>query len=266
MQSKFLLQREVNQKLFFGNLRSSKFDPHFHSQIEIYLILSGELDVCINNERKKLRQGEISVSFSYDIHSYKASLDMKAYSLIIPTAFCGNFLPLLSSKNFNSSFIDDTKTYTTVKDSMERLIEGANDISTQGHIYVILGAILDSLKPNPNPEKYASPFSPELLIYISNHFREKLTISDLAANFGYNQNYLSQNFHNTFGVPFSKYITMLRLRETVSLLQKGDKSVTECAFECGFGSLRSFYRAFRDEFGCSPKEYINIEKSKLFRG
>ena len=49
---------------------------------------------------------------------------------------------------------------------------------------------------------------------------------------------------------------MLRLRETVLLMRAGKMSITACALESGFGSMRSFYRAFREEFGCTPKEYF----------
>jgi AraC-like DNA-binding protein len=50
---------------------------------------------------------------------------------------------------------------------------------------------------------------------------------------------------------------MLRLRESILLLQSGKRTVTEAAIESGFGSMRSFYRAFYTEFSCSPKEYLS---------
>jgi AraC-like DNA-binding protein len=245
-------------------MSASSYFPHIHSHIEIYLILSGELEVCINNEHKILKEGEISVSFSYDVHSYNAPTDSDVYYLVIPTSFCGDFLPLLSSKRFNSSYIDDSQAYETIKNAIEKILSGVNQISKQGYIYVILGTILDSLEKSKEPREYASAFSSELLIYISNHFKEDLSISSLSAKFGYNQNYLSKSFQNTFGISFVKYLTMLRLREAVLLLQKGEKSVAGCALESGFGSVRSFYRAFEEEFGCSPKEYMDtIENDKI---
>ncbi len=257
MQSEFRLQREATKHVSCGKMRGSSFYPHFHSHIEIYLILSGELEVCINNEKRTLKEGELSISFSYDVHSYNAPEDSEVYYLVIPTTFCGDFLPLFSSKYFNSSFVNDKNTYDTVKNSIEHIIGGANKVSKQGYIYVILGTILDTLEKSEEPKEYASPFSPELLIYISNHFKENLTIRTLSSKFGYSQNYLSKTFQKTFGISFGKYLTMLRLREVLSLLQKGKKGISWCALECGFGSVRSFYRAFKEEFGCSPKEYLD---------
>jgi AraC-like DNA-binding protein len=34
-------------------------------------------------------------------------------------------------------------------------------------------------------------------------------------------------------------------------------SITHCAMESGFNSMRTFYRAFREEFGCSPGDYLD---------
>ena len=83
-----------------------------------------------------------------------------------------------------------------------------------------------------------------------------------AAKFGYNSSYLSRSFSKTFGISFNKYLTMLRLREAILLMRSGEMNVTECALESGFGSMRSFYRAFREEFGCTPKEYFDKEQNK----
>lgn len=266
MQSEFNLKRESIKYVSRGKMHGSNVFPHFHSHIEIYLVLSGELEVCINNVKRTLKEGELSIAFSYDVHSYNAPKDSEVYYLVIPTTFCGEFLPLLSSKYFNSSFVDDKKTYDTVKDSIEHIIvSGVSKISKQGYLYIILGAILDSLEKSKEPIHYASSFSPELLIYISENFKEDISISSLASKFGYSKNHLSKNFQNTFGISFGKYLVMLRLREAISLMKKGEKSIASCALESGFGSVRSFYRAFNEEYGCSPKEFLDtiIDKPTL---
>ena len=262
MQAEFLLRRELNNNLVCVKQRNTKFYPHFHSHIEIYLVISGEFEVLINDRRKKLRSGELSVAFSYDVHSYNSPNDTEVYCLIIPPIYFDEFLPLLSSKHEGSPFIDDRQTYETVKKAMERLMEATNAISKQGYVYVILGEILNKMPIIADTETPDMRFSSDILIYVSQHFREELTLPMLAARFGYNPSYLSRNFHNTFGISFGKYLTMLRLREAVLLLHKNEMNITDCALESGFGSLRSFYRAFRDEFDCSPKEYLNRERQK----
>ena len=138
----------------------------------------------------------------------------------------------------------------------KNLLDGGNDLSKRGHICVILGAILEKMISADDNFSPSYSFSAEILIYISDHFKEELTLHDLSRKFGYNPSYLSRMFRSTFGISFIEYLTMLRLREAILLLRSGKKSVTECAMESGFGSMRSFYRAFDEEFGITPKEYL----------
>ena len=259
MQANFLLERELVKELEYGKDPSPNFMVHFHSHIEIYLIHSGEVEVLINGQRKKLHAGEISVAFSYDAHGYRTVGDADTEYLIIPTSYCAEIQPFLSGKRMNSPFISDPKTYEIVSECMAKLRSGLHEISKRGYVYEILGAILDHALQDSESGGPSPGFSAEVLIYISEHFREEITLSEVAKTFGYHPSYLSRIFRQTFGISFGGYLTMLRLRETVLLLRKGNKNITTCALESGFGSMRSFYRAFHDEFGCTPKEYFDLD-------
>ena len=260
MQANFLLKRELVKDLDYGHDPSPNFIVHFHSHIEIYLIRSGEVEVLINDQRRILRAGEMSVAFSYDAHGYRTVGKADADFLIIPTSYCAEILPILAGKHMNSPFISDPKTCAIVSECLKKLEAEPNEISKRGYVYEILGAVVDLLSQD-SPEETQSPrFSAEILIYISEHFREELTLTTVAKAFGYHPSYLSRIFRQTFGISFGGYLSMLRLRETVLLLRKGNKNITACALESGFGSMRSFYRSFRDEFGCTPKEYFEAER------
>ena len=156
-----------------------------------------------------------------------------------------------------SPFINDPETYQIIRDAINMLLSAPNDIVKKGYVYVILGALLEKMSSEQRVESYEAPFSAEILIYISEHFKEELNLTALSSNFGYNPSYLSRSFRQTFGIPFARYLSMLRLREAILLLHTGKMSITECALESGFGSIRSFYRVFHDEFGCTPKEYLS---------
>ena len=263
MHAKFNLEREIRNSLAFGSTGAGFVSMHFHSQTELYIVRSGEVEIIVNGSRKILGAGEMSVALSYDAHSYKKLDDAKAYYLIIPTDYCGEFTRLLAGRRIASPFIDDPATVSTVTGAIEKLIAGCNDLMQRGLIYEILGAVLDKVQPNDRQPEPQHGFSPDILIYVSRHFREELTLADVSRAFGYNPSYLSRHFRETFGISFVEYLTMIRLREAILLLGMGQKSITECAFESGFGSMRSFYRAFRDEFGTSPSEYLNrIDKKQ----
>ena len=252
MYANFHLKREKSNKLVYGKLGTSNVAIHFHSQIEIYVVRSGRVEVVVNGSRKTLVSGEISVALSYDSHGFKANEGDVLY-VIIPTDRCGDFFQLVSGRRLDSPFISDEAAYSTIRAAIESLLICENELSKQGYVFVILGAILGLMREIDASDVVERGFSAEMLIYISNHFKEELTLSELARKFGYNPSYLSRSFRSTFGISFVKYLTMLRLREAILLLKSEGKSVTECAMESGFGSMRSFYRAFKDEFGVTPK-------------
>ena len=264
MKAEFNIKRELKNELAYGIVRSSdiRVDIHFHSHIEIYFVLSGDVEVLINNRKRVLKRGEGSISFSYDAHGYRFLGHGEAFYCIIPRSWCSDILPMLDMEQNTAQFIDNKRAFEKILPAIEHLGERQNDLAVRGYVYVILGAVLDALKPAESPDCSKGTFSPEILLYVSQHFKDEISLVSIAKKFGYNSSYLSRNFRSNFGIPFCKYVTMLRLREAVMLISKGESSITKCAIDSGFGSMRSFYRAFNDEFGISPKEYFIKEHSK----
>ena len=256
MEAKFHLKREISDSLDFGIGHNPVVDVNFHSQIEIYLVRSGAVEILVNNRKRVVYAGDISVALSYDAHGYRAIEDAEVAHLIIPRSYCTEFLHLLAGSHSYFPFIDDPDTFDLVSDFLDRIILTQNELQRRGYVYVILGAILEKLTAADGIDAQEINFSADVLIYISEHFREELTLGTLAAALGYNESYLSRSFHQTFGISFGKYLSMLRLREALTLLREGKMSITECAFESGFGSMRSFSLALHEKFGGPPQEYL----------
>lgn len=260
MQAQFHLLREQANHLEYSQRQNPDIGMHFHSQIEIYLILKGEIEVWINDQHTVLQPGDMSVAFSYDAHSYRTIQPAECMYLIIPTDMCGEFRSLFAGKHADNPFIRDPSAFETVRNAVQTLLDGANELIERGCIYLTLGTLYDRLSFEGSTERQNPHASAQLLIYINEHFKSEITLSTLASAFGYNPSYLSRYFKETFGVGFNRYVTMLRLREAVLLLRTGTKSVAACALESGFRSLRSFYRSFFEEFGCTPREYLALDK------
>jgi len=96
------------------------------------------------------------------------------------------------------------------------------------------------------------------LIYLNENYKSDLSLSSVAAKFGYNASYVSRLFKNNFNIGFNHYLNVIRLKNAVLLMQENKHSITYCALESGFNSMCTFYRAFYEEFGCKPKDYMKI--------
>jgi AraC-like DNA-binding protein len=62
-------------------------------------------------------------------------------------------------------------------------------------------------------------------------------------------------FQHAFGTTLLKYVTQHRLSHAQRLLVTTDDLILNIALKSGFGSLSRFNEAFRQSFGCTPREY-----------
>ncbi|BBC94732.1 helix-turn-helix domain-containing protein [Streptomyces griseofuscus] len=67
--------------------------------------------------------------------------------------------------------------------------------------------------------------------------------------------HFARTFRATFGETPHRYLQRRRVERAMYLLRESDRSVTDIAFEVGFGSPGTFSRTFRDIVGSSPRAY-----------
>lgn len=82
-------------------------------------------------------------------------------------------------------------------------------------------------------------------------YSRALTLTDLADAAGLSAFHFARAFRSLTGLPPHRYLTAIRLRHAVRLLQ-GGAGVTYTCYEAGFGSLAHFITAFRKRFGIAP--------------
>jgi len=80
-------------------------------------------------------------------------------------------------------------------------------------------------------------------------------LSDLARHAEQSPFRYLRTFRRVTGVTPHQFILRTRLRDAASRLLAHDTNVIDIALESGFGDLSNFNRAFRLEFGLSPRAY-----------
>lgn len=265
MQAKFGIERELDQKFRIIDYHNGNGDFHFHSQIEICIVTEGEIDALVNDHLKRLKRGELSVALSYDTHLYTPVVDARFSVLILPPEICRDFAASVSGKTISSPFITAGEAADRICACFREIRENEKDpLITKGNLYVILGVIARNVVFQDGAPNVGSDLISKILIYIHEHFREEISLSSIAAHFGYNASYISGLFKSSINLGILRYINFLRLKNAITLLNDRKYSTEFCVLESGFRSVRTFYRAFREEFGCSPKEYLEREQSSFF--
>ena len=104
---------------------------------------------------------------------------------------------------------------------------------------------------------------PELLdritAYVEENYPRSVTIDDLAKHFFVSSSTIRHLVKKKLGVSFYRYVTQRRLIAAKSLIEKGVLLETVAA-ESGFVDYSGFYRAFKQEFGISPRQYRNLQE------
>lgn len=98
----------------------------------------------------------------------------------------------------------------------------------------------------------------EVLAYVERHLGDHITLSATAQRFFVSESKISQTFREKMGVSFYRCVTQRRLIAAKNLITEG-LGLEAVSIQVGFRDYSSFYRAFRQEFGISPRQYRKIQ-------
>ena len=117
-------------------------------------------------------------------------------------------------------------------------------------------------------DRTASPLrveQPELLdrvlAYVEEHLAQKITLADVAKHFWVSQSTITQTFRNKMGVSFYRCVTQRRLIAAKTLILQG-MPLEQVNEKVGFTDYSTFYRAFKQEFGISPRQYRKMQEAE----
>jgi YesN/AraC family two-component response regulator len=96
----------------------------------------------------------------------------------------------------------------------------------------------------------------QALRIIREEYHQEIGIAQIAYKLQVTPNYLSSLFRKHAGLPFTRYITEIRINKARRLLKETSLNIKEIASEVGYQSSRHFSGLFRQETGLTPTEYI----------
>lgn len=258
MSAYFEITRESDNKIHLFRTTANNCEPHFHSNIELSYVVSGQISATINGQTQILTAGGLSITNSYDIHTYHTLESADCIVMIMPVEYISSFTAMSRSKVFSENFIQDPVYTKNIHFLLKELLEPGNNnnnLISKGCAYYILGKICDYLKLTEKKAQGSTDLARRILVYLQQNYLNSLTIESLAKHLGYNKDYLSRFFNSYLGIGFNQYINALRSRHAAQLLANGMTDLTEASFASGFDNYRTFNRAFLQAFGITPSEY-----------
>ncbi len=260
MQAEFLIDRIKSNKIELLTLDWGWCLPEFHPAIEIWGITEGKMELTVDGKQKTLEKNSFMFLPPFTIHESKRYVRNHSFVIIIPTCLCENFMKAIDGKKITNYFFEDPVLFQKINflfDLMKE--ENASELRKTGLANTILGYILENGEFADSNNESIPELTTEILLYINNNFNKNISLKSIAEHFGFSQSFVSNHFKTHCGISLKRHITLTRLKNAVSLMLTTNNTITFCALESGFSSMRTFYRSFQEEFGCSPKVYI--EKS-----
>ena len=234
------------------------YPSHLHNVFELEYVINGEATVFIDGKPISIRAKSLKLTTPLDIERVNLKTPVLT---IINVNFTEDFinpeiLPLL-----NSGFIVNNVEDTLIKmliDEYEN--QKPYNLVCQNNILNLI--LIEALrKRNINTSlddddcKIQHSIVHQVANYIHIHYREPLTLKEIANHFSYTQNHLNKLFLSTFDTTIMKYLSKTRIDQVEKLLVCSDMSVTQICIECGFSSISTFFRIFKEYNKMSPKEY-----------
>jgi AraC-like DNA-binding protein/mannose-6-phosphate isomerase-like protein (cupin superfamily) len=250
-----------------------RYEMHDHSAVEIVLTLEGSVTYTVEDIVYQVRKGEVliippdmqhSLSMGEDSSRYlylfepEGILSMRDIKTLTP-----HFHRPFHLRDGSEAHVRIRELLLKLKDVYEKreLMWNTVSYSYLLRIYAILGQrYLNGVhsRTAEGGRIVESEVITASMTYINNHYKQDLSLEDVAEFAGFSRYYFSRSFKKQTGYSFKDYLCQKRLQVAMDLLIRSDKSMKDVAMESGFGSVATFNRVFREKKGCTPTQFRAI--------
>ena len=255
--SYYELQAEQKGYCYFYKREPFETPAHFHGSIELLFVESGDLLITIDGEMRVLKQGEGLFCDSFSVHRFEAAVDSVSYTLLGKQEYFERTFSLFEDKVPPRFFHFDNF------DLLHRLYDfylqkkqnsGGRYATFEGIVGILFAEIAEKSTFQPHKTERKNTLVCDVLQYAEENPQADLSLATIAKRFGYSHEYLSRVLHKYLMENWKTYVNRLRVHLADTRLKTDpERSVLEIAYDCGFDSPNTFYRAYKKEFSKTPK-------------
>ena len=248
---------------------------HWHESVELFYVRKGTILYRTPHGEHVMRAGSGGMVNSNVLHStqiLKPEADLElVLHLFSPALVAGvpggtveeqYVRPLVQDKSRELILLDpaDTETLTLLRQSFD-LDEAAYgyELRLQAMLSEIWLRLAAQTRPRPCAEERSATAAQQklkqMMVYVNTHYAEKITVPMLAAAAFCSERECYRAFQSCLHTSPTDYIRTVRLQSACKLLLETDRTVTDIAQSCGFGTSSYFGAQLHEETGYTPTEY-----------
>jgi AraC-like DNA-binding protein len=235
--------------------------PHLHYHLELVWMYEGNSRAILDTVEHDMPEDSLFLAFPNQLHSYASYEDEGYMLLIINPDSMPELAPLFDRKWPEDPVLTSVSSYPKLRALLEILRlehDASGDKLSSTMLHGLTLALFSELFRHMKLSDRIQgdlPALREIISYCARHFDEELTLTVLAEELHLSKFYISHIFSNQFKMTFTDYVNSLRSTAACRYLCNTDKSITEISELVGFGTTRTFNRAFLKQFGKTPSNY-----------
>jgi AraC-like DNA-binding protein len=243
---------------------------HWHESIEILLTIKGNNTVLDNGEIIDTVVNDIAIINSGNLHAIYSTDDTSVHQcLIIDKSYTDKFGISILDTSFKNHFRDDfiTSAFQQIAQELEEKQDFYKE-NIKAIIIQILTHIYRNYRSQNKPIKqidvtHKHEMTKNIIDFLHKNFTSDLKIDYIAAQLGYNPNYICHVFRNSTGLTIGDYIRELRCNYASKLLAAGDYSIRDIAEMSGFHTPSYFSKIYKRHTGNLPQEEKKAREQKI---
>lgn len=263
---------------YYENRTPLTVDLHTHDYYEFYFFLEGNVKTQIGDDIYPVRFGDIMLIPPHVPHRTIIDTQVAPYRRFvfwISQEYCNHLLQSSPDYAYIMQYVGTAKKYlfhtdlisfNSVQSKILRLLEEmrSQKFGKDAQISICVNDLILHLnrlaheQNTPGKKNYDRVLYRQLMEYIEEHVEEDLSLEKIASEFFVSKYHIAHVFKDNTGLSIHQFITKKRLDLCRDAIQS-KMSITEAYQMFGFGDYSSFYRAFKKEYGISPKDFRDMQ-------
>ncbi|MFF2888461.1 helix-turn-helix domain-containing protein [Paenibacillus sp. NPDC057967] len=246
---------------------------HYHKQLELLLIMEGQLDVYLEEDSYHLEPGEVVIIGDSELHRDRSSkvLDYIVLQFDLEQFFDHSSIPYmryfsethtpLSKANYIFRENEEIKKQTSA--CIEGILEEVKrkDTGYELAVSILIKQILllllrgDTRKMLVEQDNFEKIRLKPVLDYVENHLTDRIQVEEVCKIANMSYYYFVKYFKKTIGLSFTEYVNYRKVKWAERILLTKDLSISEVGEKIGMPNMAHFYKMFKKYNDCSPKQF-----------
>lgn len=267
---------------YYEDVGIRKLYDHAHDYYEFYFLVGGKVSITIDSVEYQLHTGDmimIPPGIPHHIKLLDTSHPYQRVVFWISREYCNQLMQVSPDYGYIMQHVSITKKYihsydviafNTIKSKVFQLLEEIHfdRFGKSAKVSLCINDLLLHInrtiyeKEHPATPKESRSLYENLVSFIEEHLEEDLSLERLAGEFFVNKYHIAHVFKENLGMSVHQFITKKRLLQCRDAILAGE-DITKVSVQGGYKDYSSFYRAFKKEFGYSPKEYKDFSEKNF---